>query len=111
MRQGAVTLAWLLAAALIALGAAGVVAGMDTPPAPGIDRTGRTGHGDAQVDAALDPIEAEMRTLSDAVGALGEQARVILASLSSVNTGQVDAATAAGTQLVADIEARGERIR
>jgi hypothetical protein len=111
VRQGAVTLAWLLAAALIALGAAGVVAGMDTPPGPGIDRTGRTGHGDARVDAALDPIEADMRALSASVGGLGEQARVILASLSSVKTDEVDAATAAGTQLVADIEARGERIR
>ncbi|HSL77622.1 MAG TPA: hypothetical protein VK867_11795, partial [Candidatus Limnocylindrales bacterium] len=106
VRQGAIALAWLLAATLVALGAAGVVAGMDTPPAPGIDRTGRTGHGDAQVDAALDPIEADMHALSDSVGALGEQARVILASLSSVKTDQVDTATATGTQLVADIEAR-----
>jgi hypothetical protein len=84
---------------------------MDTPPAPGIDRTGRTGHGDAQVDAALDPIEADLRALSASVGALGEQARLILASLSSVQTDQVDAATATGTQLVADIEARSERVR
>lgn len=111
VRQGAVTLAWLLAAALIALGAAGVVAGMDTPSAPGIDRTGRAGHGDAQVDAALDPIEAEMRALSASIGGLGEQARVILASLSSVKTDAVDEATASGTQLVADVEARSERIR
>jgi hypothetical protein len=111
VRQGAITLAWLLAATLIAFGAAGVVAGMDTPPAPGIDRTGRTGHGDAQADAALDPIEVELRALSESVGALGEQARVILASLSGVKTDAVDEATATGTRLVADIEARSERIR
>lgn len=84
---------------------------MDTPPAPGVDRTGRTGHGDALVSAALDPIEGEMRGLSAAVGALGEQARVILASLAGNEIEPVDAATATGTQLVADIEARSQRIR
>jgi hypothetical protein len=102
---------WLLAATLIALGAAGVVAGMDTPPAPGVDRTGRTGHGDALVDASLDPIEADMRELSGAVAALGEQGRVILASLSTNDTDPIDAAMVTGTQLVADIAARTERIR
>jgi hypothetical protein len=110
-RQAAATLIWLLAAALIALGAAGVVAGLDTPPAPGIDRSGRTGHGDALVDAALDPIEADLRGLSGAVAALGEQARIILASLPRNETETVDSAMAAGTQLVADIDARADRIR
>jgi hypothetical protein len=102
---------WLLAAALIALGAAGVVAGMDTPAPNGGDRTGRTGHGDALVDASLDAVETDIRSLSASVATLGEQARVILASLSSNETDAVDRATATGTQLVADIKARTERIR
>ena len=80
-RGGGLAIGWLIAAALIALGAAGVVAGMDAPAPNGVDRTGRTGHGDALVDASLDTIESEMRTLSASVATLGEQARVILASL------------------------------
>ena len=96
---------------LIALGAAGVVAGMDTPAPDGTDRTGRTGHGDALVDASLDAIEADLRALSDSVAGLGEQARAILASMSGNDTAAVDAATAQGTQLVADIKRRSDRIR
>ena len=107
-RQGGLALVWLLAVALIALGAAGVVAGMDTPGPNGVDRTGRTGHGDATANASLDAIQADLQTLSDDVDSLGEQARSILAAMSS-NT--VDTATAQGTQLVADIKARAERIR
>ena len=110
-RQGGLTLVWLLAAALIALGAAGVVAGMDTPSPAGTDRTGRTGHGDAVVNESLDTIEAELKTLSDSVDSLGEQARTILAAMASNETATVDAATAQGTQLVADIKTRSERIQ
>ena len=109
-RGGGLAIVWLLAAALIALGTAGVVAGMDTPAADGTDRTGRTGHGDAVADASLDRIEADMRTLSGSVGSLGEQARTILASMASNETDAVDAASAAGTQLVGDIKAQTEAI-
>jgi len=111
VRQGGLALVWLLAAALIALGAAGVVAGMDTPSPAGTDRTGRTGHGDAIVNASLDTVEADLHTLSNDVAALGEQARTILAAMASNETDTVDAATAQGTQLVADIKTRSERIR
>ena len=111
VRQGGLALVWLLAAALIALGAAGVVAGMDTPSPAGTDRTGRTGHGDAIVNASLDTVESDLHTLSNDVAALGEQARTILAAMASNETDTVDAATAQGTQLVADIKTRSERIR
>jgi hypothetical protein len=110
IREAIATLVWLVAAAAISLGAAGVVAGMDTPPAEGGDRTGRTIRGDVQVDAALDPIEAEMRDLSAAIGRLAEQARVVLSSLSGNATEPAETATALGTGLVADITARVERI-
>jgi hypothetical protein len=96
---------------LIALGAAGVVAGMDTPAPNGVDRTGRTGHGDAVANASLDAIQADLQSLSDNVDTLGEQARTILAAMASNETDTVDTATAQGTQLVADIKARSERIR
>ena len=105
------TLVWLLAALLIALGAAGIVAGMDTPAADGSDRTGRTGYGDAQVDASLDAIETQIGELSVAVEMLGQHSRVILASLSSNSTEAIDTATAHGTALVGDIKARVQGIR
>ena len=109
--MGGLATAWLFAAALIALGAAGVVAGMDTPSTNGTDRSGRTGHGDAVADAALEAIEADLHSLSASVGSLGEQARVILASMASNETDAVDTATATGTQLVADIKTQTDGIR
>jgi len=84
---------------------------MDTPSPNGVDRTGRTGHGDAVANASLDAIQADLQTLSDNVDTLGEQARTILAAMASNETDTVDTATAQGTQLVADIKARSERIR
>jgi hypothetical protein len=99
-----------MAAAAIALGAAGVVAGMDTPRIGGGDRTGRSAQGDGTVTAALTPIEAELRALAAAVDGLGEQGRTILASLSSNDPTAIDTATATGTQLVTDIDARTARI-
>jgi len=102
---------WLAAAVAIALGAAGIVAGMDAPSADGNDRTGRTRHGDAVVDASLDEVEAGLRDLSGAIGSLNEQARVILASLANNEVEPADAATAMGTAIVADIEARAGRIQ
>ena len=57
---------------------------MDTPSPNGVDRTGRTGHGDAVANASLDAIQADLQTLSDNVDTLGEQARTILADRKSV---------------------------
>ncbi len=110
-RQAAATLIWLAAALAIALGAAGIVAGMDTPAADGSDRTGRTRHGDAIVDRHLDAIEIDLRDLSVAIGSLNDQARAIMASLANNDPAAADAATALGTGLVADIAARVDRIQ
>jgi hypothetical protein len=110
-RQAALAVAWLFAVAIIALGAAGIVAGMDTPRADGGDRTGRSARGDAAVDAALDDVEADLRALAGDIDALGEQGRVILASLSGNDTETATAATDRGAELVAAIDARAASIR
>ncbi len=110
-RQAALALAWLLAVVVIALGAAGVVAGMDTPRADGSDRSGRNAQGDAAAGAALDQVEADLRTLSDDIGALGQQGRVIIASLSGNDTDAATAAIAEGEALVDGITARTAAIR
>jgi hypothetical protein len=110
-RQSVLALGWLLAVAIIALGAAGIVAGMDTPRADGGDRTGRSARGDATVDAALDDIEAELHAISSAIDALGEQARVVMASLAGNDTDAAAAATDRGTALVGQIETRAAATR
>ena len=110
-RSAIAALAWLAAVTVIALGAAGIVAAMDGPSADGTDRSGRTVRGDALADRALDRIEENIRTLSWTIDSLGQQARVVLASLSANEPGPAEAATAVGTGLVADIEAQAEAIR
>ncbi len=110
-RRGLATLIWLAAALAIALGAAGIVAGMDTPASDGSDRTGRTRQGDAVVDRHLDAIEIELRGLSGAIGSLNDQARAIIASLPDNDPTAADSATALGTGLVADIATRVDRIQ
>jgi hypothetical protein len=110
-RNAVAVVIWLAAAVAIALGVAGIVAGMDTPAPDGSDRTGRTRQGDAIVDASLDEIEAQMRDLSGVIGSLNDQARTILASLANNDVEGADSATAVGTGLVADIDVRVERIQ
>jgi hypothetical protein len=110
-RQAVLALGWLLAVAIIALGAAGIVAGMDAPRADGSDRSGRSARGDATVDAALDDIEVELQTISTDIDALGEQARVIMASLSGNEAETAAAATARGSELVGQIETRAAAVR
>jgi hypothetical protein len=105
-RQAVLALGWLLAVVVVALGAAGIVAGMDTPRADGSDRSGRSARGDATVDAALDDIGASLQAISTDIDALGEQARVVMASLSGNDTETAAAATARGNELVAQIETR-----
>ena len=102
---------WLLAVAVIALGTAGIVAGMDTPRADGADRTGRSTRGDAAVDTSLDQVESELRALSGDIDALGQQARMIIASLPGNETEAAAAATARGSELLAAIDARRDGIR
>lgn len=109
-REGLSALAWLGAVIAIALGAAGIVAGMDAPSIDGSDRSGRTARGDTQVIAALDPIETDLRALSDVIGDLGIQARGVLAALSGNDTAPAEEAITTGTDLVADIDARAARI-
>ncbi len=110
MRRGLAALAWLAAATAIALGAAGIVAGMEGPSADAV-RSGRTAHDDRIVTTALQPIEAEFRSVTEAVDALGDQARGALAALSGNDPAPAEAAITTGTTLLADIDARLEALR
>jgi hypothetical protein len=111
IRQAVAAVAWLIAVIAIAFGAAGIVAGMDTPPAAGGDRTGRTARGDAVVAGALAPIEADLHALAAEVHTLSGQARGVLAALAANDATLAESAAAAGTALVNQIDARAASIR
>ena len=102
---------WLVAVLAIALGAAGVVAGLDTRAADGSDRTGRSATGDAVVIQALVPIEVQLRAMSDQLKTLTGQARGVLAALSANDMTLADSAVATGTPIVNDIDTTADALR
>lgn len=111
VRRAIALIVWLVAVIAIALGAAGVVAGLDTPAADGTDRTGRTARGDAVVAQALEPIETELHTLSDGVHTLSGQARGVLAAIAANDMTLAESAAATGTLTVNTIGTQAAAIR
>jgi hypothetical protein len=101
---------WLAIIVAIALGAAGIVTGMDHPPGSA-GRTDATTVGDAAVTAKLDAAEADLTALADTVEALGTEARGALAALNGADTTTSEAAIAAGDTLVAEVIARTAKLR
>ena len=109
MRQILLALAWLAAVLLIALGAAGLVAGMDTPATSG-SRPWLTARDDLVVGQRLDAIAADLRHVSDRLDALGVQGRGALSALVGNDAATAAAALDEGDRLVADIRASSTRI-
>ena len=101
---------WLALIVAIALGAAGIVTGMDHPPGSA-GRTDITAAGDAAVTAELDAAEADLSKLADTVEALGTQARGALAALNGTDSTASEAAIAQGDQLVAEVIDRTAKLR
>jgi hypothetical protein len=104
------TLAWLAIIVLIALGAAGLVTGMDH----GGSHSGGselTAAGDALVAPQLDSAQADLAALADEVAALGTEARGALAALNGADDKTVDAAMAEGDRLVADLAKKTAALR
>lgn len=109
VRQILLALAWLAAALLIALGAAGLVAGMDAPAGAG-SRPWLTARDDAVAEARLDAIAADLRLVSDQLDALGVQGRAALSALVANDPASAAAALDAGDRHVADIRSRSTLI-
>ena len=103
-------LIWLAIIVAIALGAAGLVTGLDHPPGMAA-RADLTAAGDAEVTPLLDAAEADLSSLADQVESLGTQARGALAAIGIADplTGQT--AIAEGDRLVADVVARTAALR
>ncbi len=105
MRQILLALAWLVAVLLIALGAAGLVAGMDVPATAG-SRPWLTARDDVVVEARLDVIAADLELVSGQLDALGVQGRGALSALVANDPASAATALDAGDLLIADIRAR-----
>ncbi len=110
LRRSAGVLVWLILIVLIALGAAGLVTGMDRPPGSAA-RPEVAYAGDAEVALLLDHAQAQLAAVADEVQALGTQARGALSALNGSEPATVDAAIAEGDRLVADITTRVAALR
>ena len=101
-------LAWFAIIVVIALGAAGLVSGLDHRSAA---RHELTAAGDARVTPMLDAAEADLAALADQVEALGGQARGALAAFNGADPKTGEAAVTEGDRLVADIAQRTTDLR
>ena len=109
MRQILLAIAWLAAVVLIALGAAGIVAGTDAPATSGA-YPWQTARDDVPVDQRLDAISADLGEVSALLDELGIQARGALSALVSSDDGAAATALETGDRLVADIRERSTTI-
>jgi hypothetical protein len=101
-------LVWFAIIVVIALGAAGLVSGLDHRSAA---RSELTAPGDAAVGPLLDAAETDLAALTTQVEGLGTQARGALAALNGGDPTTAEAAIAEGDRLVADIERRTAELR
>ncbi len=109
-RRTWVAVAWVVAALVIALGAAGIVAALDHLPG-GEGRPELTWAADRTVAADLDAASADLGTLAEAVGVLGGHGRTALAALVGRDTVGLDAAIDAGTAQLDAVDAAAAGLR
>ena len=95
-------LVWIAIILVIALGAAGLVAGMDHPPGTPA-RAELTAAGDAEVTRLLDAADSHLAALGDQVEALGAQARGALAALNGADPTAGETAVARGDELARNV--------
>src|SRR3954451_21778086 len=108
---------WFAVIVAIALGAAGIVTGMDHPPTAAAAGTGNRGGSvavafpsDADVSARLGVAEADLTDLTATVEALGTQARSALAALNGSDTSETEAAITGGDGVPSQVRVHaGER--
>jgi hypothetical protein len=110
LRRSLLGLGWLAAALVIALGSAGIVAGLDQLPTTGA-RPELTYGADRQIEPALDAATSDLQALSDQVDALAGRGRDALTALISGDTPGLQAAIAAGNAQVAAISASVTMLR
>ena len=104
-----VRLAWLVVAALIAFGAAGVVTAMQ--PTPGtLDRAELTWAGDQAAKSALDAAAADLQMLADAVDALGADGAPVAVGGRRGRPGLTPGFHRRGDDRLASVDAQAKRV-
>ncbi|MHB8672331.1 MAG: hypothetical protein ACYDAK_01470 [Candidatus Limnocylindrales bacterium] len=98
-RSMAIRLAWLGCAILIALGAAGIVAGMEHQPGT-LARAELTWAADQRISPGLDAAAGQLRALTADVDALGTIGTNTLASVAGGDTAAIQQAIADGRSLI-----------
>lgn len=109
LRRTSLALAWLAAALVIALGAAGIVAALDHLPG-GVGRPELTWTADRSVEPDLDAAGEDLLALAEAVGVLGDAGRSALAALIARDDGALGAAIAAGSTQLDAIDTAAARL-
>lgn len=105
LRHIALGIAWLACALVLALGSAGLVAGLSQPPGSA-GRAELTWAADRAIAPGLAAARSDLVALAADVDRLGLQGRAALAAILARDRGLVDSAIAEGAVLVASIEAR-----
>jgi hypothetical protein len=109
LRRTSLAAGWLVAALVLALGAAGIVAAIDHLPG-GTGRPELTAIADRAVAPDIEAASADLLALADAVGVLGDEGRSALAALVARDADAVAAAIAAGSDQLDAIDAAVARL-
>jgi len=109
LRRTAVAFAWLAAAIVLALGAAGIVGALDHLPG-GAGRPELTWTADRAVAPGLDAAAVDLLDVADAVGQLGDDGRVALSALVARDTAALRKAIASGTTRLDAVDAAAARL-
>jgi hypothetical protein len=110
IRRATLTFLWLLAAAVIAIGGAGLVAATTNEPGTA-GRAELTASGDAAAQPGLEQAESDLAGLTRDVQRLGELGRTGLGALVDSDFTTLDSVVADGQTLAASIEERSAEIR
>lgn len=110
VRALALAAAWLAAALLFSLGAAGIVAGVGGYPGSA-SRPELTSNGDKAIAPGLAEATGDLEEIATTVDEVGEQARLGLAALVATDLDLLTAAIDAGTDRVADASAQASALR
>ena len=109
-RRVAFAVAWLVVAAGVALGGAGIVAGADHLPGSG-GRPELTAASDAAIAPALAAADATVAALATDVGSLSSHGRDALAAIVSADAATVGASVADGREALDAIDAAAATLR
>lgn len=110
VRRISIAAAWVAAALVLALGAAGIVTALDHLPG-GDGRPELTWSAERAVAPGLDAASGDLQALADSVGVLGGAGRAALAALVARDAAGLSAEIAAGTTQLDAVDAAAAKLR